>query len=299
MSQQHPFLLLASAAALSLALGQAMAEEHTAPADQPAPEAAATESTSTQAPAETAETQAPPAEAEAPAAAATAPSAPAPSAPAPSAMEKQYEEATAERHARYQDLRKRAAEVGMELPETPPWERDLPMQRGMMPPMHPGMRGPRMMAPGTGAEQTGAEAPGQMPQPMTPEERMAMREKRWEAVRQRAAEQGMELPETPPWEAAEQRRKEMLERYNDYRSVIEAMSDEQKEAIAALFGGGMQRGSGCGPRGGYGGRPGYGRGPGGWSQPQMPAMPGMPSAPSESTGTGSSEAPASPAPTEN
>jgi hypothetical protein len=70
---------------------------------------------------------------------------------------------------------------------------------------------------------------------MTPEERQAMREQRWEEMRARAAERGMELPETPPWEAAEQRRKEMLERYNQYRATIEAMTDEQKEAISALF----------------------------------------------------------------
>jgi hypothetical protein len=71
---------------------------------------------------------------------------------------------------------------------------------------------------------------------MTREEFEAMRKERWEAMRERAAEMGRELPETPPWEAAEQRRKEMLEKYDEYRAIIEAMTDEQKEAISAMFG---------------------------------------------------------------
>jgi hypothetical protein len=55
-------------------------------------------------------------------------------------------------------------------------------------------------------------------------------------MRARAAEQGRELPETPPWEAAEQRRKEMMERMEQYRATFDAMTEEQKEAVSALFG---------------------------------------------------------------
>jgi hypothetical protein len=84
---------------------------------------------------------------------------------------------------------------------------------------------------------------------MSREELEAMRKERWEAMRKRAAEMGRELPETPPWEAAEQRRKEMMEKYEAYRAIIEAMTDEQKEAISALFG---RRGAGTSPMTRYG-----------------------------------------------
>ena len=271
MIQQRPFLLLASASVLTLALAQASAEE-AAPAA--APEAAPA----------------------APAEAAPAPNEPAAAADAMRAemekryaeMKKRYQEMMVERKARYEELRKQAAEAGMEMPEMPPWERGGPMYGpGRMPPMGPGMMGPGMAGGEPGSDEAAA---GEAPKPpMTPEEAMAMREKRWEEMRARAAEQGVELPETPPWEAAEQRRKEMLERYNQYRSTIEAMSDEQKEAISALFGNGMP-GSGCRQPMGRGGYPGYryGMGPGGWGQmPEMPPAPDMPEMP---------QPPAAPAP---
>lgn len=185
-------LLCASAAVLGLCLAPVHAE--TAPA----------------APAEAA----PVAPAPAPAAAPAAPADPR------AAMESRFEEAMAERNKRYEELRKRAEEVGLELPETPPWARsDMPqppaMPEGMAAPAAPAM---------------------ERPEPMSREEFEAMRLKRWEAMRARAAEMGRELPETPPWVAAEERRKEMMEKYEAYRATIEAMTDEQKEAIAALFG---------------------------------------------------------------
>jgi len=115
---------------------------------------------------------------------------------------------------------------------------------------------------------------------MTPEERAAMRETRWKEMRARAAARGVELPETPPWVAAEQRRKEAQEQFEKYRKTVEALTPEQREAAQALYGFGgpqmqepdwpqppmppqMQM-----PRGGYGygpgpqgGDPGYGYGP--------------------------------------
>lgn len=202
MIHRQRILTLTSAAALSLALGQATAQTEAA-----APPAAPT-ATAAPAAAAAAET--------APAAAtpAAAPAAPSGADATREKMEKRHAEAMAERNKRYAELRKHAAEVGLELPETPPWE-----QAGMpdMPAMPEGM----------------------MPRPaqMTDEDRKAMREKRWEAMRARAAERGMELPETPPWEAAEQRRKEMQERFEQYRATIDAMSEEQKEAVKAIFGG--------------------------------------------------------------
>ena len=205
MIHRQRILTLTSAAALSLALGQATAQtEGAAP-----PAAAAPTATAPAAPAAAAET--------APAAAtpAAAPAAPSGADAMREKMEKRHAEAMAERNKRYAELRKHAAEVGLELPETPPWE-----QAGM-PAMPEGMPAGMMTRPAQ----------------MTDEDRKAMREQRWEAMRARAAERGMELPETPPWEAAEQRRKEMQERFEQYRATIDAMSEEQKEAVKAIFGG--------------------------------------------------------------
>ena len=116
---------------------------------------------------------------------------------------------------------------------------------------------------------------------MTPEERAAMRETHWKEMRARAVARGVELPETPPWVAAEQRRKEAHEQFEKYRKTVEALTPEQLEAVRAMFGAGgpqlqdsdwsmppmppmpprrpMGRGGyGYGPQGGY---PGYGPGP--------------------------------------
>lgn len=135
-------------------------------------------------------------------------------------MEQRMNAAMTERTKRYEELRKRAAEVGLELPETPPWAAA-------------GMPQPPAMPADIAQPRAGAASERK---PMTREDLEAMRQQRWEAMRERAKEMGRELPETPPWEAAEQRRKELLKKYEEYRATIEAMTDEQKEAIAALFG---------------------------------------------------------------
>jgi hypothetical protein len=194
-------------------------------------------------------------------------------------MEQRMEAAMAERTKRYEELRERAKEVGLDLPETPPWA-----QSGMPQPPAGMMEPPAMPE--------GFEPPDY--KPMSREEFEAMRKERWEAMRERAAEMGRELPETPPWEAAEQRRKEMMEKYEEYRAVIEAMTDEQKEAISALFGG---RSSGARPMGGgpkpYQGMMPHGMGPGGWpgmmptppetakEAPPAPSAPAAPAQPAE------------------
>jgi len=207
MIQRQRILTLTSAAALSLALGQATAQtDAAAPPTATAPAASAAPA----APAKTAPAKTAPAAA----APAAAPAAPSGADAMREKMEKRHAEAMAERNKRYAALRKQAAEVGLELPETPPWEKT-----GM--PDRPAMPAGRMRHPAQ----------------MTDEDRNAMREQRWEAMRARAAERGMELPETPPWEAAEQRRKEMQERFEQYRATIDAMSEEQKEAVKAMFGG--------------------------------------------------------------
>ena len=79
---------------------------------------------------------------------------------------------------------------------------------------------------------------------MTPEERRAQRETYWKEWRERAAARGIELPETPPWVAAEQRRKAAQERYEQYRKTVESMTAEQREAAQALFGPGGPQGPG-------------------------------------------------------
>lgn len=123
---------------------------------------------------------------------------------------------------------------------------------------------------------------------MTPEERRAQREAFWKERRERAAERGIELPETPPWVAAEQRRKAAKERYEQYRKTVESMTEEQREAARALFGPGGPQGPGpdwappqmhpwgYGPQGGYMGQ-GYNYGyaptpgvPGSMGLPPMP-----------------------------
>ena len=128
---------------------------------------------------------------------------------------------------------------------------------------------------------------------MTPEERKAMRETHWKEMRARAAERGIEMPETPPWVEAEQRYKAAQEQFAKYRQTVEAMTPEQVEAARAVFGRrgpGMQGPTGpmppMGPRppmpqGGYG--YGYGYGPEGgvgeggyWGGPPPMPAPGAP-----------------------
>lgn len=152
----------------------------------------------------------------APAAAPTATASPAqgavaaqpPTAVAPDETEESQASALAERQQRYAALRAEAAELGVALPEAPPWETG----RFGRPDLSARMRG------------------------LSPEERQAAREARWQQMRAEAAERGIEMPETPPWVEAEKRRQEMQERFTQYRRTIEQMSDEQREAARAFFG---------------------------------------------------------------
>ncbi len=176
--------------------------------------------------------------------------------------DERYAEAMAERDQRYQDLRQRAAEVGMELPETPPWEQDMP-QPPMMPHMAPParltpaerntLRDERYAATRERAAEIGIELPETPPwklttpaerqayretmRNLTPDQRLALHRLRWEEMRGRAKERGIELPESPPWERAQQHREAMEERWRSYRETVEALTEEQREAAAAVFGG--------------------------------------------------------------
>ncbi len=227
MTDTPRVLSLASAAALVLALSQPglAAEETAATTVGTAPEAAAPVAPAAEAtPAATpaAEVPAAPATTEAPAAT------PTPAEIARSRAGARRAEHDAERNQRYQDLRQRAAEVGLELPETPPWDA-MPE-----PPAMP----PQAGATGTDREavRRDREAMREHFKSMTPEERKAMRDAHWQEMRERAAERGTEMPETPPWEEAEKRYKAAQEQFDRYRKIIDAMTEEQLEAARALFG---------------------------------------------------------------
>jgi hypothetical protein len=135
----------------------------------------------------------------------------------------------AERNKRYGELRARAAEVGLDLPETPPWESVQPP----MPPAGAPMEADRE------AIRKDREAMREKLKSMTPEERRAMREAHWKEQRERAAERGIELPESPPWAEAEARYKAAQERLEQYRKLVDEMTDEQREAARALLGRGQ------------------------------------------------------------
>jgi hypothetical protein len=195
---------------------------------------------------------------------------------APTATDAARAEREAERSKRYADLRKRAAEVGLDLPETPPWESGMQgMSQGM-----PDYQGPS--AAEWEAMRKEREAMREKLKNMTPEERQALREEHWKKMRARAAERGIEMPETPPWKEAEARYKAAKEQYEKYKKIVDAMSEEQQEAARALLGdcAGRHAGRPLGPnlpQGGYGygpagGYPGYGPYQGGQG-PMQPPMP--------------------------
>lgn len=208
-----------------------LAEEAAATGEEPA--------AATAAPAETAE-----------------PLAPIESAPASSASEAAMEERWREREARYADLKQRAKEAGVMLPDEPPWKS---AGMGQRPDMSERMQRHQAMM------------------EMTPEERMAAREKHYEEMRARAKERGIEMPETPPWEA---RQSAMDEEWAKHQAVIDGMSDEERAACHAMHrrhmgmmnrerpqrppmqGSGMGPGMGPGMMGpGYGPGQGYGPNP--------------------------------------
>jgi hypothetical protein len=282
--------LFASAAALALALGQ-KAEADPVTSVGPAASAAQQQTGPAAAPpAQAATTQTPAAQAQGPQSGAEAASLPsdlaaeesqikkeeaemlkgAPPLPGDAAAEeariRQKEaEMLKERDRRYQDLRKRAAEVGLDLPETPPWE-----QAGMEPPKMPVPPG-QATPPWTPMSSAERQKEWHKIRSMTPEERDAMREKRWQEMRKRAKAQGVDLPETPPWKEAEKRREAARAKWQAYQKIVDGLTPEQKEAARAVFGSGGRRAippamptePPCGP--GY-------RGPG--AMPPRPMMPG-------------------------
>lgn len=174
----------ASVAALMVALGQTTPIASAWAAEQPQPLSPAPQQAQAVAPAPS------PAPAAAPAAT-----------PAAASMDET-------RRQRYQELRASAAEFGVDLPATPPWE---------------------------SAQPAVPAAPEAMRRP-TLEERRAMREAYWQQMREDAAQRGFAMPENPPWVEARKQREEMARRYEEYRKTVDAMSEEQREAARAIFG---------------------------------------------------------------
>ena len=188
-------------------------------------------------------------------------------------MEERLADREAERSRRYEELRSRAAEMGLDLPQTPPWElaemqpptmptppaTGMPLGKrgGTTPEERDTQRELRYQMMRERAMQRGIELPAMPPwklmtdeeyqahrekmRNMTPEDRQAMRDQHWQEMRQRAKERGVEMPETPPWKQAEQRRNEMKARWESYEETYDAMTAEQKEAVQALFGPGKRR----------------------------------------------------------
>ncbi len=85
------------------------------------------------------------------------------------------EERQAQRNQRYQELRDRAASLGLDLPAVPPWEEQRANKAEMM------------------------ERQAKLRQ-MTAEQREAYRNEHYKQLRERAKAAGVELPETPPWQ---------------------------------------------------------------------------------------------------
>ena len=224
MHDKTPYLLFASAAALSLALSQAaMAQTSTTPAAQ-APAVVAPPAPAVAAPAPAA----PAAAAATPAPVAPAPEAAAPS-PAPVAateapagataaaahadaaakrMEERRAEMMAKRKQRYEELRKRAETAGLNLPEAPPWD-----EAGFTPPEMPEM--PEMPA---WASPPGMEGMDQ--------EWMARHEQAMQAMRERAKQRASaEGPDQAPWN---------METAEEHRAHMEKMRNATPEERAAL-----------------------------------------------------------------
>jgi hypothetical protein len=236
MPDKSRIIPLASAATLALVIAQGAvaSSEPVAPEATPTPPSAPTSAPTDQA-SEPAQAQAgTPAAAEAQSEEG-APKMPSPGEAARAKADERRDAMMAEREKRYEELRARAAEIGLELPATPPWA----ASEWSVPPMPepPAMSQRRGMSPEDmeAMRQQRQEMREQM-RSMTPEERRVVREAHWQQMRADAAEHGIEMPETPPWAEAEQRRKEIQEQFEQYRKTIDAMTEEQIEAARAIFG---------------------------------------------------------------
>jgi DNA-directed RNA polymerase specialized sigma24 family protein len=195
--------------------------------------------------------------------------------------EERWEARRAELNQRYADLRQRAAEAGMELPDQAPWERNPPAaaEQPPRPPAWGPGKGPGRMLMSPEERQAIREKM----RSMSPEERHAFHKQHYQEMRERAAAQGIELPEQPPWARAEGEPPAAPQppmtadapdttHWARLKEVLNSMSPEQLEACMMMhrLPGPMAMPRYPGPAAGgygYGPGPGYGRGAGappGW-----------------------------------
>jgi hypothetical protein len=123
-----------------------------------------------------------------------------------SAMEARWRE----RDARYEDLKRRAKEAGVMLPDDPPWKSASQEMPGLAERMQ---RHKEMMS-------------------MTPEEHMAIHDAHRKEMREQAEERGFTRPDRSSWEAARAAREE---EWAKHRAVIDGMSDEERAACHAMY----------------------------------------------------------------
>ncbi|MBL3526734.1 MAG: cell division protein [gamma proteobacterium endosymbiont of Lamellibrachia anaximandri] len=155
-------------------------------------------------------------------------------------------------------MQKRALESGVLLPDHPTWM-DKPEVADLRPSMEERME--RMKA----------------LRNMNSEERDAYRLERYQAMRERAAEVGLDLPEKPPWKDRPARPElNQDDEWARQQAVIDGMTPEERAACHAMHRRHMRQ---------------MGPGRGMMQHPQMPAMPGRGFGPGRMMGPGAGYGP--------
>ncbi|MBL3589601.1 MAG: hypothetical protein JMN24_07375 [gamma proteobacterium endosymbiont of Lamellibrachia anaximandri] len=168
------------------------------------------------------------------------------------------EERMKAREKRYEALQKRALESGVLLPDHPSWM-GKPEVADLRPSMEERME--RMKA----------------LRNMDPEERDAYRLERYQDMRERAAEVGLDLPVKPPWKDRPARPElNQDDEWARQQAVIDGMTPEERAACHAMHRRHMRQ---------------MGPGRGMMQPPQMPAMPGRGFGPGRMMGPGAGYGP--------
>lgn len=168
------------------------------------------------------------------------------------------EERMKAREKRYEALQKRALESGVLLPDHPAWM-DKPELADLRPSMEERME--RMKA----------------LRNMNSEGREAYRLERYQEMRERAAEVGLDLPEKPPWKDRPARPElDQDDEWARQQAVIDGMTPEERAACHAMHRRHMRQ---------------MGPGRGMMQRPQMPAMPGRGFGPGRMMGPGAGYGP--------
>ncbi|QYZ67987.1 MAG: hypothetical protein OI74_14655 [Gammaproteobacteria bacterium (ex Lamellibrachia satsuma)] len=155
-------------------------------------------------------------------------------------------------------MQKRALESGVLLPDHPSWM-EKPGVADLRPSMEERME--RMKA----------------LRNMDPDERDAYRLERYQEMRERAAEVGLDLPEKPPWKDRPARPElSQDDEWARQQAVIDGMTPEERAACHAMHRRHMRQ---------------MGPGRGMMQHPQMPAMPGRGFGPGRMMGPGAGYGP--------